>query len=315
MSALRSKSYGPSSLPSPAAMIVGGMLILLAAVGGWIAADKLIADPVVVPDEPPLTVRTGATELQLRPGWKPEAALPKLPGIAEVPGAKALAPTDGSSGRMVVATLPTGEVGELPKATVEALRVPLGSSKRTTVAGVRGVGYTALALRGVTAGLADIYTVPTAAGVLAVGCVAPIDDPLPVGSCPGDIRAIAARQAPPDPAAALKAKLPAVMTRLNARRAKARSALRAAPTAPTQARPARRLWRAYKAAAKTLAPAAPASGPAAGLPDAFRDAARAYRGLALAAAHHDKRAWTRARARVTAAEKVVAARVNAVRNS
>jgi hypothetical protein len=314
MSALRSKPYGPSSLPSPAALITAGVLIVLAAVGGWIAADKLIADPVVVPDERPLTVRTGSTELLLRAGWKPDSALPKLPGIAELPGAKALAPTDGGSGRMVVATLPKGEVGELPKATVDALRVPLGSSKRTTVAGVRGVGYTALALRGVTAGLADIYTVPTAAGVLAVGCVAPIDDPLPVGSCPGDIRAISAHQVVKvDPAAALKTKLPAVMATLNVVRENARTALRTAPTSPKQAVPALGLWRAYKAAANTLAPVAPPSGAAARLPAAFRDAARAYRALALAAAHHDKRAWTRASARVTVAEKVVATRVDAVR--
>jgi hypothetical protein len=314
--ALRSKPYGPSSLPSPAALIAAGVLIVLAAVGGWIAAERLIADPVVVPDDRPLTVRTGTTELLLRPGWRADSALPKLPGIAELPGAKAFAPTDGGSGRMVVVTLPKGAVGELPRATVNALRVPLGSSKRTTVAGIRGVGYTALALRGVTAGLADIYTIPTAAGILAIGCVAPIDDPLPVGSCPGDIRAISAHApAVKDPAEGLKLKLPAVMATLNAVRDAGRKGLRSAPTARKQAVPALGLWRAYKAAANTLAPVAPKSGAAARLPGAFRDAARAYRALAVAATHHDTRGWTRAVARVRAAEQVAAARVNALRSS
>jgi hypothetical protein len=312
MGALRSKPYGPSSMPSPAALIVAGVLVILAAVGGWIAAERLIADPVVVPNDPPVTVRTGTTELLLRPGWEADPALPKLPGIAELPGAKAFAPTDGGSGRMVIAQLPQGAVGELPKATADALRVPLGSSKRTTVAGIRGVGYTALALRGVTSGLADVYTIPTAAGILAIGCVAPIDDPLPVGSCPGDIRAVSAH-APPVTDPALKLKLPAVMQTLNIVRENARAALRSAPTSPKQAVPARGLWRAYKAAANTLAPVTPKTGAAAQLPAAFRNAARAYRALALAAAHHDRRAWRRASARVRAAEKTVAARVNAAR--
>jgi hypothetical protein len=315
MGALRSKPYGPSSLPSPAALIAAAALIVIAAVGGWIVADRLISDPVVVPDQAPLSVRTGSTELLLRPGWEADTALPKLPGVAELPGAKAFAPTDGGSGRMVVAMLPTGAVGELPKATVSALRVPLGSSNRITVAGIRGVGYTALALRGVKSGLADVYTIPTAAGILAIGCVAPIDDPLPVGSCPGDIRAVSAHApAVTDPAQALKLKLPAVMQTLNTVRAAGRTALRSAPTARTQVVPARGLWRAYRAAGNTLAPVAPKTGAAAQLPAAFRDAARAYRALALAAAHHDTPAWKRASARVRAAEKTVAARVNAVRN-
>src|SRR5262245_43053576 len=129
MGALGSKPYGPSSLPSPAALIVTGVLIVLAAVGGWIAAEKLIADPVATPDDAPLNVHVGSTELLLRPGWEADRVLPKLPGVADVAGAKAFAPLDGSSGRMVIATLPQGAVGALPKATVQALRVPLGSSK------------------------------------------------------------------------------------------------------------------------------------------------------------------------------------------
>jgi hypothetical protein len=105
------------------------------------------------------------------------------------------------------------------------------------------------------------------------------------------------------------------MATLNAVRDAGRKGLRSAPTARKQAVPALGLWRAYKAAANTLAPVAPKSGAAARLPGAFRDAARAYRALAVAATHHDKPAWTRASARVRDAEKVVAARVNAVRNS
>ena len=98
-------------------------------------------------------------------------------------------------------------------------------------------------------------------------------------------------------------------------RANARAALRSrARRRPKQAVPARGLWRAYKAGgdhARAGGARRPARPPQ--LPGAFRDAARAYRALALAAAHHDRRAWRRASARVRAAEKTVAARVNAAR--
>src|SRR4051812_46213086 len=165
MGALRSKPYGPSALPSPAALVAAATLIVIAAVGGWVLAEKLISHPVAVPEAAPLTVRTGDAELVLRAGWQQAPAVPKVPGL-NTPGAQAYAPADGGSGRMVLTMLPAG-AASLPKATAAALRVPLGSSKRATVAGLRGVGYTALALRKVS-GLVDVYSVPTAAGTLTV---------------------------------------------------------------------------------------------------------------------------------------------------
>jgi hypothetical protein len=310
--ALRSKPYGPSSLPSPAAIAGALVFVVVAAVGGWILASHLAsAPPAAPPATPPSHVRIGDAELVLRPGWRPVTRVPKLPGI-DVPGVRAFAPPDGGSGRMLINVLP-GTGGEVPKATVAALRVPLGSSERAKVAGIAGVGYTSLALRGVS-GLVDVYAIGTPAGVLTIGCVAPIDDPLPVGSCPGDVLSVVAHARPaPDPRAALKKRLPAVMAALNAARRHDRRALRSAPTSRRQALPARELEHAYEKAAARLAPVAPKAGAGAALPAALRATARAYHSLSVAATHHSRRGWTGARARVTAAERTVGARVAAAR--
>src|SRR3954449_797561 len=114
MGALRSKPYGPSALPSPAALLAAATLIVIAAVGGWVLAEKLISHPVAVPEAAPRTVRTGDAELVLRAGWERTAAVPRLPGL-DGPGARAFAPADGGSGRMVLTMLPAG-AASLPKA-------------------------------------------------------------------------------------------------------------------------------------------------------------------------------------------------------
>ena len=311
MSALRTKPYGPASLPSPFALAMACVAVLVAAGGGWVLASKLTSKPVDVRAGSPATVRLGGAELVLRSGWRPASRPVKLPGVAGA-GARVLAPRSAGAGRLVVALLP-GTTAGLPSATQAALRLPLGSAQRVKVAGLDGVGYTALALRGVP-GLADVYAFPTVAGVLTIGCVAPIDDPLPVGSCPGDVLSIAAhRTAAADPRARLKARLPAVMAKLNAARRHDRAALRSAATSTRQARYALRLVRAYGAAAAAVAPVVPRTGTGAALPARLRAAGGAYRALSVAAAHHDRRGWARARARVGAAERAVAALIDAAR--
>jgi len=49
------------------------------------------------------------------------------------------------------------------------------------------------------------------------------------------------------------------------------------------------------------------------LPGSLRYTARAYRALAAAAAHHNRRAWARARVQVRAGERIVAAQVAGAR--
>jgi hypothetical protein len=116
----------------------------------------------------------------------------------------------------------------------------------------------------------------------------------------------------PDPAAKLKAALPAVTNTLNRERTSGRVALRRGAHSDAQARAARGLWRAYRDAAGAVAAVAPKSGDGAQIAPAMRDAARAYRALGVAASRHSERAWSRARRDVTAAEKLVATRLAAL---
>jgi hypothetical protein len=216
----------------------------------------------------------------------------------------------------MVTTLLPNETGDgLPKETAAALRTPLGKDvQKTAVGGIRGAGYTALALRGVS-GIVDVYAFPTAAGVLAVACVAPLDDPLPVGTCPGDIVSVAARKPAPaaDPLEKVRAALPGIVTSLNRTRRSARRDLREGATSKAQARAAARLAGAYRSAARATAAVAPKTGTASDLPAAFTRAAAAYDALETAATRHSKASWRRARLLVNAAETAGKARLDAAR--
>jgi hypothetical protein len=212
---------------------------------------------------------------------------------------------------MIVALLKT-ESADIPAATVKALRVPLGASERATVGGLRGVGYTALSLQGVN-GLADLYTLRTAGGLLTITCIAPIDDPLPAGSCPSDVTHVSVTVPPvADPAEKLKGVLPSLTATLNTARTDGRQALRANGDSDAQRDAALGLKRAYTTAAASAAAVAPKSGKGSDVPADFRAAAGAYDALAKAANRHDRRAWANARKAVDAAEARATAAVAAL---
>ena len=193
-----------------------------------------------------------------------------------------LAPQDGGKGRMLVTMLP-GESAALPQATMDALRVPLGKPQRATLGGERATGYTALSLQGVN-GLVDVYTLNTSVGLVAVTCIAPVDDPLPAGSCPADITALTVKvPRKAEPVDQLKAALPRLTTALNQARVSGRTALVAGGDTAAQQKAAASIATAYSAAATDAAKVAPKSGDGALLPDAFREAARSYGALATAA--------------------------------
>jgi hypothetical protein len=289
--------------------------VVVAALIGWLLASKLLSEPEATPEARPTNVRLSpSAEIALRAGWQPVGKVPRVPGL-EGTSAHAFAPADGGAGRMVTVMLPQEAGDGLPKETAAALRTPLGKGvERATIGGLRGAGYTALALKGVS-GIVDVYAVPTAAGKLAVACVAPLDDPLPVGTCPEDIVTVAARTPPPaaDPLAKLRDRLPGVIASLNRTRRSARRDLRDGATSKAQARSAARLAGAYRAAARQIAAVAPASGAASDLPAAFTQAAAAYDALEQAARRHSKTAWRRARVKVNAAEKTAKSRLDAAR--
>lgn len=310
----RSRPYGPAQLPGAGPIAAGVAAVVIAAAGGWMLAASLLSEPSAAPEARPSTVRLGSSaELLLRDGWAQVPKVPRVPGL-DGAQARAFAPIDGGAGRMVTTLLPDETGDSLPLETAAALRTPLGkNTQRTTVGGMRGSGYTALALKGVS-GIVDVYAVPTAAGMLAIACVAPLDDPLPVGTCPGDIVSVAARKpAAPDPLAELRSKLPAIVASLNKARRGGRRDLRSGATSKAQARAAGRLAAAYRSAAERTAAAAPKTGDASTLPRAFTGAANAYEDLQTAARRHNKRAWRRARLKVDAAETAAKTRLDAVR--
>jgi hypothetical protein len=313
--ALRSRPYGPAQLPSPGAIAAGLAAVVVAAAIGWVVASKVLSEPAATPEAHPTTVRLSpSAEIALRSGWEPVEKVPRLPGL-DGASTRAFAPADGGAGRMVATLLPNQTGDALPRETAAALRTPLGKGvERTTIGGLRGAGYTALALKGVP-GIVDVYAVPTAAGLLAVACVAPLDDPLPVGTCPEDIVTVAARKPAPaaDPLAKLRAQLPGIVTSLNRTRRSARRDLRSGATSKAQARAAARLADSYRSAARATAAVAPKTGTASDLPVAFTRAAAAYDALEAAATRHNKSAWRRARVQVNAAEKAAKARLDAAR--
>jgi hypothetical protein len=299
--------YGKSLLPRPVALLAGLTVVSAAAAGGWFAAGQLSNEPVSEPVQPALTVKSGAATLMLRAGWEVQKKVPMVPGLATIDSAT-LAPADGGKGRMIVTMLPA-DAETLPQPTLDALRVPLGKPVRATVGGQRATGYTALSLQGVN-GLVDVYTLKTSVGVLAVSCVAPVDDPLPAGSCPADVTAM--NVTVPRKAAdvdQLKAALPRLTTALNQARVNGRTALAKGSDSVAQAKAATTVAAAYAAAASEAAKVAPKTGDGSQLPGAFSEAARSYQALATAASKHDADGWAYARKEVDAAERSAIAQV------
>jgi hypothetical protein len=281
---------------SPWAGTLVVVAVVVAAIGGWTLAGRLTSAPPAAAPSVSRAVHVAATvDLTLRAGWRPAVRTFAVPGLDA--GAHEFAPADGSPGRLVV-SLQRGS--GLPGATVAALRVPLGGAARARVAGRPAVAYTGLSLRGVP-GLTDVYAIPTAAGTLTVACVTPLADPLPPGTCPGDVLSVAA-WAPDDGAAIMRARAPAIARRLDSARVLDRAALRRVRTAAGQVHAASHLAVAYDAAARAVRAVRPTSAAGTRLGNALAAAASAYRRLSAAAGRRDRGAWLRARHGVYAAE-------------
>jgi hypothetical protein len=155
-------------------------------------------------------------------------------------------------------------------------------------------------------GLTDVYAIPTAAGTLTVACVAPLADPLPAGTCPGDVLSVAAWAAD-DGAAILRARAPAIAGRLDRARVVDRAALRHVKTAAGQVHATAHLAAAYDAAAGAVRAVRPRSAAGTRLATALTSAASAYHRLSAAAGRRDRAAWLQARHYVYAAEHVLRA--------
>jgi hypothetical protein len=271
------------------------LTVLLAAAFGVGAGTLLRYDSAPVATIPQVA-SSGPIRLELDGGWmavRPLAALdasglrdlmafeplPRLPGLAWI----ARAPADSRS--LIPAGVRARISGTLPE--------PEG----TTLAGARAWRYAALPLR--AGRMLELTVQPTSAGVLVVGCEAPWAWWPTVTGCAGGVLSVAGvRTQPPSADIALRERLPAVIARLNAARAKGGQALTSARTARGQRRAARALAAAHAAAAAKLVPLAAADGAGVAVVVRLKAGAAAYRGLAAAAGRKAPKRYAAARAKV-----------------
>jgi hypothetical protein len=142
----------------------------------------------------------------------------------------------------------------------------------------------------------ELTALPTAAGVLLVGCEADKTSWSTVAGCAGAVHAVGgAATLPPSADLAFRQHVKPVVGKLNAKRKGAGRALRRARHARGQRAAAQRLAAAHAAAAKALEPFVPATGPARAAVGRLSASAAAYTDLARAAGRRDRRRYARAR--------------------
>jgi hypothetical protein len=292
--------------PSARWIALGAALALVAAAAGWLVAHRIAARPAPAPQlTSDRVLRAGPARLRVSAPWTPARRPPAVPGLADAP---AWTPYAGITTTVSVALLPAQSATLLPGA------LATGQLPRPESAKLGGVQ--ARAYRGLRSGgsVLDAYVVPTTRGVLTLVCASGAETPEAPAWCLNGLEQITVAGARPlRPAADTAYRLAAagILRPLDAARVRERRALAAAKRSAGQGAAATQLARAFTTAANRIAPLAPATGPAAGVPAALRRAATAYTGLARAAAHRDTRAWNRARAAVRGAEALVTQRVAA----
>jgi serine/threonine protein kinase len=247
----------------------------------------------------------------------PATYQPTEAGPDALPGTKAdwpiaLAPAGGPAGTRVLAgRLPSEGPSLLPKDLLRALPGDPPAPTAVRVGKVDAYRYAGLAPRG-SDDRADVYVVPTSAGVVTLACVAPASAPAAFASdCERIVESLAISDGdvyPLGPDRAFAKRLNGAMTTLNGRRATLRKRLRGEDRAAGQSRDATDLARAFTTAAGSVAAgkASPAVAPdRAAIVKAMRRTATQYRALAHAAGRDDRRAYNRARTGVRRAEAAV----------
>jgi serine/threonine protein kinase len=242
--------------------------------------------------------------------WQPADAPPDaLPGTrAQWP--IALAPVGAAAGTLVLAgRLPSRGPALLPADLAAALPGDPPDPTPVRLGKVDAYRYSGLTPRG-SERTADVYVVPTTAGVVTLACVAPATPPPSFASdCERIVESLAIAGAdtyPLGPDRAFAKRLNGAMTALNARRGPLRKRMRSERRAAGQARDATGLARAFANAAGTVTAGAvsPAVAPdRAAIVKAMRRAMTQYRALAHAAGRNDRRAYNRARTGVRRAER------------
>jgi hypothetical protein len=292
-------------------LVVAGVIVAVAigAVAGWLVGGSFTERSAPRPQAPAPATNVGQADLQVATTWLPVPATKDLAGTG-LGDLRAFSPYPGLPGRAWVATGPLDSASLVPAVVRKRLRGPLPAPVQTKLAGHAAWTYNHLALP--SKRLLALTVVPTATTVLVVGCEGTRDAWSMLSVCAGDVQAVAGTGfVRPARTLALRRELPPAMRQLNGRRTAAARVLANAKRSRGQARAAQRLAAVHKAAAQRLAPVAPASGPGRALITDLQRTAGSYRALAAAAGKRSPRAYGRARAKVRAAERRLAATVRA----
>jgi hypothetical protein len=279
----------------PTGIVVGAAIaVLLAALCGWALRSLTTSEPPPAPPAPK-TATAGPVTIAVNGDWTPARAVPGVPGL-DAGATAAFVPASGLRAYAFATVAPIRDGSLLPEALRALLPRELPKPKPTTLLGLPALHYPEQAIAGERR--MEVTVVPTSAGSLAVTCVAPRESWVAALGCAAGVRRLELRDAAwlaPREDLAVRARIPGVVSKLDARRVTLRKKLAAAKTRRGQARFARRLARAYAAAAATLAPVAPAKGAPAKLVTALKSASASQAKLSIAAAKGHPKRYKRAK--------------------
>jgi hypothetical protein len=258
-----------------------------------------------------VTAKSKAVALTAPSDWRRTDANPHaIPGMT-LTDPVALAPADGGEREVLAGLVKSGHPSLLAAGLRKRLgRVPAHDDavRLHTVAAYR---YTGLAPEGLDRRL-ELLVVPTEVGVATVACLAPEPQARAfAAACESVARTLGLNGARPyalGPDPAFAKRVDKAMAALSKERAGARRSLRAADRPGPQAVYARDLAKAFDGAANATAkgPVSPAVADARSrIVSALHTVAARYRELAAKATAYKRKAFKRASARVTAAEKRV----------
>jgi hypothetical protein len=281
----------------PAAAVAALVAVVGAALLGWQVGDRRSGTPAGPPSP---TARIGPASMVVPPHWRPIPVSRTRLELGDGVAARAFEVAPGLPARAVVLVGPPADATLLPAALRDAGR---DRPRAVTLAGNPAWRYPES--RRPDGRHAEATVLPTSAGVIAVGCLAPSFAWAAAAGCAAEIERIrleGARVLPPDDSAALRLVLPPKIAELRAARARHRQALARARTGAEQAGASRALAAVLRRTADSLSPFAPATRQRR-LVAALRRTAGAYRRLATAAAGGRPRAYARARVMVVRAEQ------------
>jgi hypothetical protein len=269
-------------------LVVG---LVLVAVAGYVAGNHSVSTSGVA--NPPSATRslsTSGLQLEYPISWQRAASATTIPGLA-LTGPVMLTPQGSPGTGLVTGQLPAGGAGPLPASFVAQLhRLP--HVEVVDLVSTQAYRYSGLELPGLGSGL-DLYVIPEEGGTARVmACVAPEQLTTASQECERIVSGVALTGPPtatltPEPIYAKS--LAALVTSLQAARARARKEMSTSSSVAEVAGAASGLASTLSAAASSLAALqalqAPQPAAAAGtaLADALRRSGQAYTALATAA--------------------------------